>query len=865
MNRSRWLACVVSGTLIPTGTLWAQTSPVQIPAANIEIVTHFERPSLINKAEVTGSAITARQSKEALPVLVIGHQEIERSGATNLAQLVQRLPTMFNFLELGGMTGTAEGGPESAAIHGSTSGTLVLLNGRRLPTYGSPAILLDRSMVDMNVLPLSAIDRIELLTDGASSRYGSDAMSGVVNIITKNYTRGFTVATEYTARSAASGQGAHLSWGSGRLQNNGYRLQAHFSIEKQDALMARDVPHASSGAYPVQVDGQNLWAYNLNGVTQHGWPGNIHDGTSVVHPLVQQTQQCPSDWITSPSPTGTQCWRNNQAKHTLYPATDKKMLFIDGELALGDTWRAYGHILLGQHEQRSIPLDGIAVSLPMDNGLKAMVDTSVIGALQQSYQTRHHQYLVGLTGDWSGWDVRANVATAKHRVERYYTGGLYPSRAIFQSVGITAAEAAQTAQAFTPELLAKFAPMAQVLDRALDLGFMGLDNLDVLTSNEIGSHEHGPISLGLGLSWRRESIAYTSPLSPVNRPAFSSSRQNWASFAELQTPISPTQQITLAVRHDQYSDFGGVQTGKLGWRWRPNSELMFRSSVGTGFRAPSLGEMIPLSTLVDGLTDPVTQVTLYGRNLGNPELKPETSVQASAGLRWEPSQRWSLGADLWHLHIKNTFGHYDFNEVYYNATLRAQYLVTENSQSYLNLPNINLGQSVRQGIDYDLQWRQPMAFGRVRVALRGAWNLVAKKQSSALSDSESELGRYAANTASYTPKHQWTLSGTLEKSQGHGTVALNYRSGFMHTMWLASYIGGDTNTPVETRIPGYWTLDLSGQWRPSKNWTLTGHVQNLTQRYPVRMLVTSSIFSGVDTRFASYYGRTVKLKAEYKF
>lgn len=92
---------------------------------------------------------------------------------------------MSNFFESGTVTGTVAGGPEAAAIHGNQGGTLVLLNGRRLPYYGSQAIMIDRSVVDLNFLPLAAVEKIEILTDGASSRYGSDAVAGVINVITK--------------------------------------------------------------------------------------------------------------------------------------------------------------------------------------------------------------------------------------------------------------------------------------------------------------------------------------------------------------------------------------------------------------------------------------------------------------------------------------------------------------------------------------------------------------------------------------------------------------------------------------------------------------------------------------------------------
>lgn len=180
-----------------------------------------------DRVEITGSSIIAKEAKEALPVQVISRQEIERSGATNLPQLLQKLPGMFNFFELGALTGTTFGGPETAAIHGNQNGTLVLLNGRRLPFYGSQTIFGERATVDLNLVPLA-------------------------------------------------------------------------------------------------------------------------------NPEFQNTGQCPNNWYTSTNGASTACWRNGQRLLTLYPATEKKLLFVDGEILLNANWTGFGQVIASQVEQRSV-------------------------------------------------------------------------------------------------------------------------------------------------------------------------------------------------------------------------------------------------------------------------------------------------------------------------------------------------------------------------------------------------------------------------------------------------------------------------------------------------------------------------------
>jgi outer membrane receptor protein involved in Fe transport len=109
------------------------------------------------------------------------------------------------------------------------------------------------------------------------------------------------------------------------------------------------------------------------------------------------------------------------------------------------------------------------------------------------------------------------------------------------------------------------------------------------------------------------------------------------------------------------------------------------------------------------------------------------------------------------------------------------------------------------------------------------------------------------------------LSASLEQSDWSLLAALHYRSGFVNPMSISEDFIGGYRADLTTRVPGYWTVDVGGQWRPDRHWTLTANVRNITNRSPVLMHVASSYFEGVDTRFASYYGRTLKLKAEYKF
>jgi iron complex outermembrane receptor protein len=821
------------------------------------------------KVEITGSAILAKEAKEALPVQVISQREIERSGKTNLAALLQQLPLMHNFAENGTLA-TSSGGPQSAAIHGYASGTLVLLNGRRLPYYGSNTINGERAFVDLNILPLTAIERIEILTDGASTRYGSDAMAGVINIITKSSVHGTTISTQLTNPKGGAGTGEqlNLSWGKGKTEIDGYTLQAHFSLEKQQPLYAGDRTASKEAAYALDVTGQQLWSLGYN-LTSHGWPANTQTAQGAnIHPTLNQTGRCPSQWYALSNGQLTECYRNAQSGLTLYPGMDKKQLFVSGEVQVNADWRTFGHLLLGEYVQSFVSKDSYDLKTPLSGGGYALITTQPLGGITQAYTNKSYQGTIGMRGQVNDWGVVGSISSGEHQVIREYTGGIVrsPERQAIQNSGWTLEELSQDYRQLTPATWAKFSPYLQKENLLLDDGSTHLNTLDLLASKELAATEQGPIALGIGLNWRYEKIEYMANpvLNSTQRPNFQANRSNMAVHAELQAPVSQHNEINFSLRQDQYSDFGNVQTGKLGWRWRPASHFMLRGSLGTGFRAPTLAQMLPLSTNLGYVLDPVTGSYIQTKYFGNPELKPERSIQSSLGFRWEPSSSWTLGADLWQLQLKDSFGTLSPASMLNDPQLRAQNLIENVNGNYLKSTNMNLGQAHRQGIDYDVQWRHPTDMGRVRLALKGTFNLQAEFQGAPNTAYESDLGKYRAAHSAYTPRHLFMLTLGLEQSDWSVMSTMNYRSGNTEVAKLL-----DLNTgqylDVPRKVPAFWTLDLGGRWQISRQLTLGSYLSNITDRAPPLRLQSAGILNGVDTRYANYYGRTLQLKAEYKF
>ena len=340
---------VVQALNVPQALAQSEAQPREL--STIQVTGNTLEFRQFERVEITGSAILAKEAKEALPIQVIDRRGIERSGARTLDELIHRLPVMNNYLEQGLVVATSQGGPAAAAIHGNQSGTLLLLNGRRLPYYGSQTLVGERAIVDLNFIPLAAIERIEILTDGASSRYGSDAISGVVNVITKSQLQGVAISTEYTAVDAGQGNssGVDLSWGLGKLERDGYALRSYFSVNRKKALMGAAHAQTSQGATPYVINGKTYWSRSLN-TAFYSSPGrNYLDPQGEIRNIYYDANaKCEAGWYEL---LIGECQNNVQDKQTIYPAMEQKSFYSQGEKTLSNGWVLSAELLMKNYSQ----------------------------------------------------------------------------------------------------------------------------------------------------------------------------------------------------------------------------------------------------------------------------------------------------------------------------------------------------------------------------------------------------------------------------------------------------------------------------------------------------------------------------------
>ena len=822
-----------------------------------------------DKVEVTGSSILQPETRVSTPVRVLTRADMSKLGVSSLDQAVQSLTDQINGQNSGQVANTILGGPSTASLHGLANGTLVLLNGRRMPSYGLQTLWGERSGVDLTLVPLNAIDRIEVLSSGASSRYGSDALAGVINIITKTHLRQNQLALEVGQPQHAGGQSRQfeMSWGQGQFDRDGYSFQLHWQSQKQNSVNSNSRPVSAQAARPVSINGSTYWT-GLSDASTYTAPANIQDaqGQKQVHPNLS-SNNCGPNLYTLPYPDGTECRSNPQNWLSLYPQQVKHQLFAQGELALNQQHAIWGELLLNKASQRFSTSTPPAADIALQDGSTASFLAETLGPSLDQSTSQGHRAAMGLKGQWRDWDYVLSASNAQHRSSRNLSSNAFLTDSSFASLGLTREELLQEPSKYSASTRAKLASLWDGSYRWLETGQTQQQTLEWLASREIGEGIFGPWMLGTGLNYRQESYSYRSA-SPDSTPDMHGKRQVLAAHAELQIPVSDSVQAIASVRKDRYSDFGTANTGKLSGKWQATPNWLWRASVGNGFRAPTIAQTSQDSAQVGWTVDAngVDYIKVYAQ--GNPDLQPEKSRMSQIGTQWQASREWTLGMDWWLLNVTNSFGILSDTAILENPELRARYLQTQDDGSRrLIQQNLNLGRKQLQGIDWQISSRHPLEKGQLRTQLTATQYLIARNQLPPAGEWVSELGQLNPKTGQAMPriKARWLISYESANNFGWGAF-VDYLSG-NHEMYEAYDFITQTSQTFSRKVPAFWTLGLTAQWRPNDRWTWQGLLSNaLDKSPPLRLaLVDSSGLNGVDTRYADYMGRSMKLKVSYKF
>src|SRR6266446_4973094 len=681
------------------------------------LVTPASAQQPIERVEITGSALKRIDAETALPVQIISREEIEKTGAQNVEQFLQAVGVAIqgNSNSVAATaSGATSGGVSGVSLRGlGSQRTLVLIDGKRVAGGGT---ITDSVTVDVNMIPASAIERIEVLKDGASAIYGSDAIGGVINFILRKDYRGgeVTAHTELTEHPGARGGGinALLGWGDMATQRFSATLIA--DIRHEDSLFGRQRRFANSSIFPQ---------WRSDGSSGNTFPANfVGAPPSTLGTRNPSFPNCPGpysvfDPIRSPPSRG--CRFDPSPLVTLIPKTDQESIFGNVRLGLAREMEAYGQFSFSHKEQRTI-IQPVPISdqfaLPPNHPLfnvapyngsstfllrpsspyypdattqarLGFVGTPDLLVRYRSVITGNRDItnlsdqlrgVLGVRGTVNAWDYDASLLHIDTTLRERVNGG-YP--ALTKILPLLNSGQVNPFGPNTPAVQA-LADATQFHGDAYKTK-TSIDSAQAKLTHDLMQLAGGPLALALGAEGRREGFrvdaspeiqagdisGYGGNFLPVNK-----SRNVGAGFAEINMPFIRNLEVTAAARYDHYEGVGDRTSPKVSARWTPTRQVLLRGSVGKGFRAPNLTELYqPQTTGVTaaGLDDPLRcgkPDGLGGTNGdardcstqfpivlgGNTALKPELSANRTLGIVLEPTNNISVALDYWEVDLKNT-------------------------------------------------------------------------------------------------------------------------------------------------------------------------------------------------------------------
>ncbi len=711
---------------------------------------------------VTGSQLSATDMESSLPVQTITRQDIERSGITSVEELVARLSAnMGNINHATNIGSEASPGFTGVSLRGfGERSTLVLLNGRRLVNY---AFSNESGVgVDLGQIPVAAIERVEILTDGASAIYGSDAIAGVVNFIMRSEFKGAEASAQVERPQANGGGGTDhqtASFGFGNYAADRFNVFATLDHQREHELSARDRSFAADFRPALFVDG----------TTSASLPANVFTGSGFANPAAPG---CTSATVFDHGG----CFFDVGRYTDLLPETDNLGALLRATLSSAGHGETYVEMLASRERSREVMAPTtvnpayylshadwvIPVGSPFYQALPGVdgdiVDpfyrTISLGPRVRRTDTQAWRALVGWRGEAAGWDLDGAVMQSSTHSASILVSGFI--------------DADKLQDVFASGLVDPFgdspdgdAALASTLIHGPTREARGTtQGIDFHASRNVAAWRGGVATLGFGGEARHESMNDSpTELSPLTvgsnfEPYKSGQRDVQALYFEAIAPIAPQLQAQLAARADRYSDFGTHVSPKLSLRWQPMQALLFRGAIGTGFRAPSLPELFAAQQVLTGgaaVPDPercpVTQLdsdcepTVNFLIGGNPALRPETSRDLTLGLVISPSQDSALQFNAWRITQKNLIGELGDDALLVPSGVYDGRWVLRGpvDPAYPNLPgpvtelveiNQNLGNNNTMGIDVDLASSLRTREGKWTLHLAGTFQTRARWQHS---------------------------------------------------------------------------------------------------------------------------------------
>ena len=879
--------------------------------SGMAVIPAFAQESL-ERVEVTGSAIKRIDAETSVPITIIKVDDLKKAGVTSVEQIMQSVSASQSTQGTSQNVGASTGGVSTADLRGiGANKTLVLLNGRRIANNA-----FDSAAPDLNMIPFAALERVEILRDGASSLYGSDAVGGVINFITRRDYTGFNFTAEAQKPQHAGGKdySGSFGFGTGDLAKDKFNFNGFFNYEHQEHVGGLD---------------RNFNARVPGGLSPTPFPANYFQGGASGNPAAASPGGCTS-FAGLISDGGTGCQLATASFVDYIPTIDRMSLLLKGTVQVTDSMQAgleyFYSNSQNQNQIAPVPYGGLIVNRTRPDGSlnpfypgngnftpNIVLDpayTSTTGASKgglpgfvnvkfrdlpngpraDNPKDSQQRLVASLEGNAAGWDYQAAATYNTNRIDDYISG-------YSDGPTITAAFLNGVLNPFGPQTAAGDALLASAARNGLLQTAKGtVEGFDAHASHDLGDWFHAgrPAAIAIGAEASHQHyddhanagfaalVQSSTGVDPGTLNA--GSRNIYAGYAEVNIPIIKSLDITGSARYDKYSDFGSTTNPKVSFRFQPVQQVLVRGSYSTGFRAPTLFEINAgqAYTNTSQLDDPVNcpggvlrpgagqaiscNAQFEALTGGNKALKPEKSKNASLGIVVEPVADLSFGVDYWWINIKQTIGTIPDTTIFgtYPQFASAFHylpdgtLATDGSEcpSPVTCGYVDLRtQNLGKTLTSGLDLS---ANYRLRAGAIGTFTFAANS---------TYVKKYVYQDYTNGPYNQNVnvFSGIGPIFRWQDNMGVNWSLGDFGVGVVGHYKSGYTDQDPSNHVASYTTFDAFGTWAATKTVSLTIGVKNAFDREPPFSNQVFVFQAGYDPRFTDPTGRTYYARGTYSF
>ena len=869
------------------------------------------------RIEITGSAIKRIDAETAVPVTILRVEELRAQGITTVEQIMSSLSAVQIQTGSSQQVGAGTGGAAFADLRGiGNSKTLVLLNGRRIANNA-----IDGSAPDLNMIPFAAIERVEVLRDGASSLYGTDAIGGVINFITRKDFRGgaITLGADIPAQSGGESAQANVGFGFGDLSKDRFNVFGFIDLNKQDPIGGeqREInnrfPGGLSGTpYPANYfQGGAVGNPSAPGCTDPSFLVAPGDGTSCIIATARFVDYTTKSKRTSAMLRGTVLVANDHSLSLEWFRTQNESttriapvpyagLFMNPTRPDGSANPFYPGNAGSSITTPNIPISPTFTRANMNPRPGVELQPGFLnvrwralagGSRTNISDNKQQRLLAQMEGVLGGWDYQAGISYNENKIAENVTGysdGNKITTGVLNGIINPFGDQNAAGDAFIADAL---------LSGNLQNHRGKVTTADGRASRELGDWfgSGRKAAVAVGAEFRKEDFLSASnpPVAEllvastgVDPTAVSKGTRNVSAlYTEFSLPITKTLDLTAAVRYDKYSDFGNTTNPKVTLRYQPVKSMLIRSSYSTGFRAPSLYELnaTPSYTNTGTIDDPVNcpgGVPLPGKapsiycdiqiqrlTGGNTDLQPEKSKNFTLGFVFEPTDSLAVGVDFWWIKLKDTIGALsETTELDHEQTFGAYTHRNANgdySISSFDCPGASCGY---------LDLRQQNL---------GKTNTNGIDLSVRFRQSMGAMGRLNVSlNSTYVTKYEYQdfIGGPFNQNVGvyvgvgpvfrwqHAATA-TWSMGDWTVGAVGHYKSGyiDQDPTDNPRVNAYATADAFVRWSGYKGLSLTLGVNNLSDREPPYSNQQEVFQANYDPRYSDVMGRKYYVRASYNF